>query len=54
MQVTKINFIRQMKLIILSSLAKECEKHPHLQQLRTAFRKNLTVDDFSETWDVGL
>ncbi|KAL0271565.1 UNVERIFIED_CONTAM: hypothetical protein PYX00_008621 [Menopon gallinae] len=54
MQVTKINFIRQMKLIFLSSLAKESEKHPHLQQFRTAFRKNLTVEDFSETWDVGL
>lgn len=53
-KIEKINVIRAMKAILLAKYATNHDRFPDLQQLRTSNRRNLTKDDFLETWNVDF
>ena len=51
-QVEKINIMRALKSILIAKFANDESRLPELQKLRSSSRRNLSLEDFEETWDV--
>lgn len=55
LHVYKINLIRAMKAVLIGFTSVYCpDVVHHFERFRNPIRRNLTIDDFIETWDVGL
>jgi len=51
--VQKINTARMITQVLTAVFISDREAYPEIMEDRSSFRRNLTITDFIQNWDIG-
>lgn len=50
----KLNVTRTITMMLIAAFMSDHEAYPEINGFRNSIRRDLVLEDFKETWDVGL